>query len=193
MSVSEQITRLQNARNKIRTKLAAMGLVDSTAKIDACADAIDEMQDNGNVSATIQEGQTYTIPKGFHSGSGTVSAVAGGGNYTLQSKSVTPTKKQQNITPDEGFYGLSDVTVEVIPAEYQDVSDVTATAEDTLAGKIIVLADGSVTPGTMVNNGAVNETIDGLTTLLFKIPKGYHDGNGTVSLSNDIETALASI
>lgn len=102
MSISEQILRIQTARNTIRTKLVALGLVTATADIDDCATAVDGIANQGAVSAQVQEGATYTIPKGYHNGSGTVSGVAGGGNYSLQSKSATPTKAQQNITPDSG-------------------------------------------------------------------------------------------
>ena len=69
--------------------------------------------------------------------------------YKLQSKNATPTKKQQSITPDSGYYGLSDVTVAAIPDAYQDVSSVTAAASDVLTGKIFVASDGSVITGTM--------------------------------------------
>ena len=103
------------------------------------------------------------------------------------------TKAPQNVTPDDGFFGLSAVTVGVIPAEYQVVTDVTAAAGDVLAGKVIVTKDGTVTAGTMNNNGAVTETIDGMTTPSYTIPKGYHNGTGKVTLSNDIEEALAAI
>ena len=193
MSIANQITRLQTARNAIRAKLVALGLVDNTAKIDACAEAIEGIEDKGAVTATVKEGETFKIPKGYHNGSGTVAGVAGGGNYTLQEKSVTPTKAPQNVTPDDGFFGLAAVTVGVIPAEYQVVTDVTAAAGDVLAGKVIVTKDGTVTAGTMNNNDAVTETIDGLTVLSVTIPKGYHNGSGKVSLSNDIEEALAAI
>lgn len=193
MSIATEISRIQTARNKIRTWLVSLGLVSGTATIDDCAAAVESIINQGAVSAQVQEGDTYTIPKGYHNGSGTVSGVAGGGNYSLQSKSVTPNKNQQNVTPDAGYYGLSDVTVAAIPDNYQDVTPVTAGAGDVLANKIIVDATGKSIAGTMANNGAVNATIDGLTTTSYTIPAGYHNGSGKVSLTNDIETALAAI
>ena len=182
MSISTELTRLQTARNKLRTKLIALGLVTATAKLDDCATAVDGITNQGAVSATVQEGDTFTIPAGYHNGSGTVSGVAGGGNYKLQSKTVAPTKAQQAVTPDSGYYGLSDVTVSAIPDAYQDVSSVTATAADTLTGKVFVTSDGTVTTGTMANNGAVTKALDTATTS-YAIPKGYHSGAGKVSVT----------
>ena len=182
MSISTELTRLQTARNRLRTKLIALGLVTATAKLDDCAAAVDGITNQGAVSATVQEGDTFTIPAGYHNGSGTVSGVAGGGNYNLQSKTVAPTKAQQAVTPDSGYYGLSDVTVSAIPDAYQDVSSVTATAADTLTGKVFVTSDGTVTTGTMANNGAVTKALDAATTS-YTIPKGYHSGAGKVSVN----------
>lgn len=188
MSVNEQIIRIQTSRDKIRSKLHALGLVETTAQIDTCATAIENIVNNGSVSANVKEGETYTIPKGYHDGTGTVSGVAGGGNYSLQSKTVTPTKQQQSITCDEGYYGLSDVMVKAIPEIYQDVSSVTATAEDVLANKNIVTPDGTLTPGTMANNGAVEKTLD-TTTPSYTIPKGYHNGEGAVQIVTEEKSA----
>ena len=187
MSVATYINSIESSRNTIRNKLVELGLVASTAKLDALAAAIEDIVNQGAVSVTVQEGSTYTIPKGYHNGSGTVSGVSGGGNYTLQSKTATPTKKQQNITPDSGYYGLSDVTVGAIPEAYQDVSSVTAAAGDVLTGKVIVMADGTVTTGTMANNGAVSKTLDA-TTITYTIPKGYHSGTGTVKIVLETKT-----
>ena len=183
MSISTEITRIQSARNKIRTKLVEVGLVTTTDKLDILASAIEGIINRGAVSAQVQEGDTYTIPKGYHNGSGTVSGVSGGGNYSLQSKTVTPTKQQQNVTPDSGYYGLSDVTVNPIPSNYQDTSVVTAGADDVLANKIIVDADGSIITGTMPNNGAVSKTLDANNgNQSYTVPKGYHSGTGSVKI-----------
>lgn len=191
MSTATEITRLQNARNTIRTKLVDLGLATSTSKLDTLATAISGIDNKGAVQATVQEGDTYTIPKGYHNGSGTVSGVAGGGNYTLQSKSITPTKAQQNVTPDSGYYGLSDVTVAAIPENYQDVSSVTATAADVLANKVIINADGESVAGTMPNNGAATKTLDTATTN-YTIPKGYHNGSGKVNIVVETKSVTPS-
>ena len=188
MSISTELSRIQTDRNTIRTKLVSLGLVASSANLDACANAIQGIENRGAVSATVQEGDTYTIPAGYHNGTGTVSGVAGGGNYSLQSKTITPTKTQQAITPDSGYYGLSDVTVGAIPEAFQDVSSVTAAAADVLTGKVFVDAEGRVTTGTMANNGAISKTLN-TTTKSYTIPVGYHSGAGKVSITTEEKTA----
>ena len=291
MSIATQIRRIEANRNTIRDKLVELGMATATEKLDTLAEAIDDLVNRGAVSATVKEGDTYTIPAGYHNGSGTVSGVSGGGSYNLQSKTATPTKKTQNITPDSGYYGLSDVTISPIPDAYQNVSSVTASAPDVLAGKVIVSSNGSVVTGTMpihqgygralfvgnteatieagyhtgeekvfimletktvtptksqqkitptetkvlsevvvdpipaqyqdvsgvtatspdilsgkkarnadgdiigsmTNNGAIVGSINGLTQTTYTVPKGFHNGSGTVKLSNDIEDALSAI
>jgi len=191
MSTATEISRLSLARNTIRDKLIEFGLAESTDKLDVLATEIDNIVYRGAITATVQEGDTYTIPAGYHNGSGTVQGVAGGGNYTLQSKSVTPTKSQQSVTPDNGYYGLSAVTVAAIPEAYQNVSAVTATASDVLSPKVIVDATGATITGTMPNNGAVSQTLTATTTS-YTVPAGYHNGSGTVSIVTETKSATPS-
>ena len=74
-----------------------------------------------------------------------------------------------------------------------DLTEDTVTAGKLLNGVTAHDSTGAQVHGTMANNGAVAATIDGLTVTEYTVPKGFHSGAGKVSLTNDIETALAAI
>lgn len=104
------------------------------------------MPNKGAISGTITDKTAYTIPMGFHDGSGTVSIDAtesakliatnikkgisilgvegtyGGDTAKVQTKSVTPTMATQTVLPDEGFDYLSQVSVAAIPVTYAENS-----------------------------------------------------------------------
>ena len=54
-------------------------------------------------------------------------------------------------------------------------------------------SEATLLTGSMTNVGAITATIDGLTTMSYTVGAGYHNGSGTVSLTSDIEDALAAI
>ena len=124
---------------------------------------------------------------------------------TQAAKSVTPTTSDQTAVSG-GVYTTGAVTVKGdanlksanIAAGVSifgvmgthsggaDVSGVTAGAGDVLDGKKYVNSSGTLTSGTMPNNGAISKTMDGLDTKSVSIPAGYTSG-GTVSLTGDID------
>lgn len=131
------------------------------------------MPNNGAVSQTLTTTATsYTIPKGYHSGSGKVS-------ITTETKSVTPTKSIQTVTPTSGKV-LGSVSVAAIPSKYQDVSEVTATASDVLSGKNIVDDSGEVVTGTIPTKTSDNLTVSGA---IVTVPAGYYASQATKSVA----------
>lgn len=99
------------------------------------------MPNNGAVTGKIiTKGGSYTIPQGYHDGSGKVvideteqakilaqniregvtilgvkGSMSGSEGVKAQTKTVTPSSAQQTILPDVGYTHLSQVTVEKIP------------------------------------------------------------------------------
>ena len=189
MSISTEITRLTEDRNTIRNKLVNLGLAQAADTLDDLADAVDGIANRGAPNAEVKEGEQYTIQPGYYSG-GSVAGVAGGGNYNLQAKTITPTKQQQAVSPDAGYYGLSGVTVNAIPSNFNDTSAVTAGAADVLANKTIVNAAGQTVAGTMPNNGSVSKVLDATeNNQEYTVPAGKHSGSGKVSIVLETKSA----
>lgn len=72
--------------------------------------------------------------------------------FNLQTKQATPTTSPQSVTPDEGYNGLSSVTVQAIPSNYADITNVTAEVGDVLTGETFVDSTGASKTGTLVVN-----------------------------------------
>ena len=104
------------------------------------------MANNGAVAGSISaKAQSYTVPQGYHDGSGTVTIAAaeqakliptniregitilgvegsmsGGEGVVPQAKTATPTFSSQVIAPDTGYTHLSQVTISAIAVVYAD-------------------------------------------------------------------------
>lgn len=117
------------------------------------------MSNNGGVEGTISDADTpYSIPSGYHDGSGTVEiaptekakltpqnirqgitilGVEGTMSSTEglkpQQKTVTPKTTQQVVVPDESYNALSQVTVNAIP--YEETANSAGGMTATIAGQ----------------------------------------------------------
>lgn len=122
------------------TAVAAEILATKTAYVNG-AKVTGTMPNRGAVTGTISTVDgVYTIPNGYHDGSGTVSisaterakivagniregveilgvtgTMSGEEGVNAQSKTATPRTTAQTITPDTGYNYLSQVTVNAIP------------------------------------------------------------------------------
>lgn len=135
------------------------------------------MNDNGNVAQKLDGTTTsYTIPAGFHEGSGTVSV-------DTQTKSASLSTTAQTIKPDAGKL-LTQVSIPAVKG--------TATAGHVLAGDTFNSATAGIEKtGTMPNNSgttqsAVASIANSLLRLLIPVA-GYYDT--TAYLTADVGTA----
>lgn len=108
----------------------------------------------GLITASVSASQsvTPTVSAGYVS-SGTAGTVSVSGSNTSQlttqaAQTITPTKSAQTIA--SGKYLTGTQTIAAIPAAYQDVTGVTASAADVISGKSIVDSTGATVNGTLV-------------------------------------------
>ena len=129
-----------DANTQDATATAAEILVNKTA-YNKAVKITGTMKNNGAVAGKITtKAQKYTVPQGYHDGSGTVQIdsteqaklipenirdgvtvlgvegkMSGSEDVKAQSKEVTPSTEEQTVLPDSGYNSLTSVTVKPIP------------------------------------------------------------------------------
>ena len=151
----------------VGTATAADVLAPKTFTNSTTSGEVGTMVNNGAVSKTLDAttgNQSYTVPQGYHNGSGTV-------NIVLEEKSATPTTSSQNITPTNGKV-LSKVTVGAVSLSGN------AQQSHVLNGETYYTTSLTKQTGTMTDRSgwATTGSAGGYTY----IPEGYHNGNGYV-------------
>ena len=192
--IAGHITRIEDSKVVIINKLIEeWGLADEANwQLDDAAIAIDSIiTNNPELIKQDAQGQHYvdvdealiTLPDGYYKDVvlklGDVSE-----EYRLQTKSVTPDKKTITVSPDAGMYGLSSVTINPIPAKYQDVTPVTAAATDVLPGKKFVDNTGAIVEGTMATMDSAAKVLD------VNNPSQYIPGSTYVKTPSTISIVL---
>ncbi len=164
--------------------VAADILINKTAYVNS-SKITGTMANRGAVNQTLtSQGASYTIPAGYHNGSGkvTVSLTA----TTLTNSIINGTAYEEasgdyawrtTVSIPAGYHSAVTLTKDfstILPAP-----DTPATASQILIGYEVYNNEGELVTGTMPNNSYSATLTDSTTSVT--IPEGYHNGTGTVS------------
>ena len=78
MSIANEISRIQEARDTLRAKAVALGVGLSTDNLTQLATKYDGIVDRGTPNAEVKEGESVTLAAGYYHG-GSIKGVTGGG------------------------------------------------------------------------------------------------------------------
>ena len=162
------------------------------------------MANRGAVSQTLNAGGSYTIPAGYHNGSGkitvaslssqtdgtaTASQILSGKTAWVDGKKITGTMANRgavsqtlnaggSYTIPAGYHnGSGKITVSSLSSQTQ----ANATAAQILSGRT-AWVNGKKVTGTMTNQGAKSTTLNAGGS--YTIPAGYHNGSGKITAAS---------
>lgn len=164
----EKIRSIETGADVSGVTATAENVLDGKVFVDAEGNEIvGSMTNKGDIGTkylTPVSGGYYSIAKGYYDG---------GIIFTKNGDiSITPTKNQQTFNGITTGQYYRAVTVFPIPGQYQDVTGVTATAEDVLEGKVIVDSAGYAVTGTLAMAGAGGVDVSGVTATAEDVLEG---------------------
>ena len=159
------------------------------------------MVNNGSISKTLLSGESYIIPKGYHSGEGIIIAESSGsqtvGDAVAEDLLLNKTAwvNGEKITGTMANNGSVSSILNAgesfsIPAGYHDGTGLieskslaSQTISDATASNLLIdktaWVNGEKITGTMANNGSVSSTLNAGES--YTIPEGYHSGTGKIN------------
>ena len=165
----------------LTTPASASNILSGKEAIDSSGNIITgTMTNKGTTNGTIStKSGSYTIPTGYHSGSGKVTI-----STTEQNKIIASNiKSGVSILGVTGSYTGDGVTLPTLTNE--------ATATQLLSGKQLINSSGDAVTGTMTNRGTVTGTISSKSGS-YTIASGYHSGSGKVSISSTEQAKIVA-
>lgn len=139
------------------------------------------MTNQGTKTTTLNTSTTsYTIPAGYHSGSGKVS-------ITTETKTATPSTSSQDITPSSGKV-LSKVTVNAISTQTKSATPSTSAQDITPdSGKYLTKVTVAAIPNQKTSSDL---TASGATV---SVPAGYYTEPASKTISNGAYSASVAL
>ena len=133
------------------TKSVANGTVTAPSSISGSSATVSTGTNTLTLTKTVSVTPNVTTAGYISSGAAGNSSVSLTASVTTKAAAtITPTKSTQSIA--SGTYLTGAQTIAAIPAAYQDVTGVTASAGDVVSGKTIVDSTGATVNGSLVIN-----------------------------------------